>query len=180
MAMKYVAWVFGLILLCAGGAGAQGVYGVLPNYNWELYGGYTFFRFYEVPKTTVNTNGIQISAAYYFSSEPWLGAEGEIFGTFGPNPCSKFVLGSGGVRLRYRMTRGLVLWAHATVGGAHFLPQTVYGKQAGLGFEGGGGVDLNIRRTRFSYRAEGDFVGTRFFSTYQYSPKVSTGIVFHF
>ena len=35
----------------------QGVYGVKPIYPFQGYIGYTFLRFYEVPGTTVNTNG---------------------------------------------------------------------------------------------------------------------------
>jgi hypothetical protein len=44
----------------------------------------------------------------------------------------------------------------------------------------GGGVDLMPRHRRLGYRLQADMVATRFFGTYQYSPKISAGIVFKF
>jgi hypothetical protein len=46
-------------------------------------------------------------------------------------------------------------------------------------YEAGGGVDIRAR-WRLSYRIEVDMVGTHYYNTYQYSPKVTAGIVIKF
>ena len=50
--------------------------------------------------------------------------------------------------------------------------------QACVCLRSGRRVDLNIHGSRFAYRTSANLVGTRFFSTYQYSPNISAGIVF--
>ncbi len=52
--------------------------------------------------------------------------------------------------------------------------------QDGLSYEVGGGVDIPSHWRRFMYRGEVDMIGSRLYSTTQYSPKVSAGIVFEF
>ncbi len=164
----------------APGEPPQGVQGVFPSHNWQAYVGYTYVRFYEVTNHTVNENGFNVSAAYYFKD--WIAADGELVTAFGSysGATSTFVSGAGGVRLRWSMQRGPDLWVHALVGGAHATPQTPYGSQDALAYEAGGGIDINSRHTRLAYRLQADIVGTRFFSTYQYSPKISAGIVYKF
>jgi hypothetical protein len=49
-----------------------------------------------------------------------------------------------------------------------------------LAYELGGGVDINSRNSRWAYRIGADAVGSRYFNTYQFSPKVSAGIVYKF
>jgi hypothetical protein len=151
-----------------------------PPYNWELYAGYSFFDFYEVPNTTNLENGFDV-AVNYFPGAGWIGAEGDLQSTFGHQlGCiSKFVMASGGVRLRWAGPRGTQFFIHGLAGGAHYFPQTAYGGPNAFGYEGGGGVDIAHGR-RMALRAEVDAVGTRFFGTYQYSPKFSLGIVFKF
>src|SRR5271165_3774456 len=39
----------------------QDVQGVFNKYSWDVYAGYTFFRFYEVPGVNSNMNGGNIS-----------------------------------------------------------------------------------------------------------------------
>ena len=156
----------------------QGVYGVLQNFDWQLYAGYTYLRFYELPNTVLNMNGFDVSVAYYHRGG-WIAAEGAMVGAFG-SQSSKFVQGVGGARFRWSKPRAVELWAHGLVGGAHQSPQTPYGSQTAFGFEGGGGLDIHAHHRRISYRLEGDVLGTRFFSTYQYSPKASVGIVYKF
>jgi hypothetical protein len=158
----------------------QSVQGVFENYSWQAYIGYTFFRFYEVPAITQNTNGFSYGIVYYLKD--WFGVDGEFdathlnqYGTSG-----WFLYGAGGPRFRWSAPHNLEVWGHVLGGWSHFNPQTAFGTRHAPGFETGCGLDINIHHRRLAYRIEGDMIGTRFFNTYQYSPKVSTGIVFKF
>lgn len=159
----------------------QGVYGVFQSFDWQAYAGYTFLRFYEVPNITQNLNGFNVSMAYY-PQGGWIAADGELVAAFGSQAgvMSKFVQGMGGVRFRWSAPRALELWVHGLAGGSHFTPQTPYGGQSAFGYEVGGGVDLQGHHHRIAYRLQADMVGTRYFGTYQYSPKISAGIVYKF
>lgn len=159
----------------------QGVHGVYQNYSFQLYGGYTFARFYEVPKVTQTQNGFDMGAAYYFHSGTF-GADGELVALFGSalGYTSRLAFAGGGPRYRWSGPRGVELWGHALIGGAHLTPRTAYGPQGAFGYEVGGGVDVSAAHRRLAYRVEADLLGTRFFSTFQYSPKVSVGIVYKF
>jgi hypothetical protein len=158
----------------------QGVHGVYPSYYWQVYAGYTYFRFYEIPNLTANMNGFNFAVAYYF--RPWIAVDGEIMAAFasqsGVN--SRFATGMGGVRVRLPSRGGVEFWGHGLAGGAHFLPQTPFGSQNALAYEGGAGVDLNPHHGRLTYRVQGDILGTHFFGTNQASPKISVGLVYKF
>lgn len=158
-----------------------GVVGVFQNYNFQLYVGYTFLRFYKFPSHQVNTNGLDIDMTYYPEGRRF-GAEGDLTTTFGGDlhETAKFAAGLGGGRFRTGLGRGVEVWGHGLLGVSHYLPQTAFGGQTSLGYEVGGGVDINAHHTRLAYRFEADMMGTRFFSTYQYSPKFTGGIVFKF
>jgi hypothetical protein len=158
----------------------QGVQGVFENYSWEAYVGYTFLRFYEVPGVQENQNGFNFSMAWYYRD--WIAVEGEMMAAHGDiaGVSSWSLFGGGGPRLCWDAPRGLVVFGHALLGGAHLTPQTAYGTEGAFAYEVGGGVDLTARHKRWALRLEGDMLGTRYFSTYQYSPKVSAGIVFKF
>lgn len=157
------------------------VYGVRPGYSWQFYAGYTFFNFYEVPNLTNLENGFDVGLTYY-PHAGWIGAEGDLQSTFGYQAgcTSKFVLASGGLRLRWAASRGVQFFLHGLGGGAHFFPQTAFGSQNAFGYEAGGGVDVTRGYRRMGFRGEVDAVGTRFFGTYQYSPKVTIGVFFNF
>ena len=157
----------------------QDVTSVFQNYAWQLYVGYTFFRFYELPPLTENTNGFDLNMVYYFKD--WVGAEGDFSATHGSqnNISSWFAFGGGGPRFRWSARRGLELWAHALVGISHFTPQTPFGDQHALAYTFGGGVDLPFK-PRWSLRVGADAVGSQYFSTHQWSPKASVGVVFKF
>lgn len=163
------------------GALPQGVHGVYQNYSFQIYGGYTFMRFYEVPSLTQNQNGFNVGGVYYYKSG-FVGADGELLATFGTafGYHSRLAFAGGGPRFRWSGPRGLELWGHALVGGAHLTPRTAYGTQSAFGFVAGGGIDVNAHHRRIAYRAEADLLATHFFNTYQYSPQVSVGIVFKF
>ena len=160
----------------------QYVQSVHQQYAWQAYVGYTFFRFYESSHPTVheNTNGANWSIVYYWKD--WLGIDGEMSATHGDQggQSSWFLFGGGGPRFRWSGPRGLELWGHALLGGSHFTPQTPFGKQEAFAYEVGGGVDINTPKNRFALRFGADMIGSHYFSTYQYSPKVSAGLVFKF
>jgi hypothetical protein len=158
-----------------------GVIGVYENYSFQFYGGYTFLRFYEAPHHIQTRNGFDTSLAYYYHAG-WFGAEGSLLGAFGHqfNENSRFVFVGAGPRFRWAAPRAVEFFGHALVGGSHYVPQTAYGSQGAFGYEVGGGVDADAHHQRLSYRLELDMIGTRYFSTYQYSPKASVGIVWKF
>jgi hypothetical protein len=163
----------------------SGVFRVFKNYSWQIYVGYAFFRFYALPSRKENMNGIDVGLAYY-PKAPWIGADGEILaesGTFHNQnvyQSSKFTSYMGGPRLRWQGPRGIELWTHGLAGIAKFLPQTALGGQSAFSYEAGGGADLPVYHRRIAYRIEGDAVGTHFFHTYQWSPKISVGVVLKF
>jgi hypothetical protein len=158
-----------------------GVQSVFPQYNWQAYVGYTYLRFYEGGPFTKNTNGLNIAGEYY-PHTGHLGIDGEAVATFGSqaNRTLKLWAGMGGGRYRFAAPRGLEVWVHGLVGGAKFVPQTAFGGQTGLAYEVGAGVDIGAFNHRLAFRFAGDMLGTRFFSTGQYNPKVSAGIVFKY
>jgi hypothetical protein len=168
-----------LSLMPATPAAPQDVASVFETYSWQLYFGYSFFRFYELPHITQNMNGFNYGMVYYFNN--WLGAEGQFDATHGNQSgfSSWFVSGYGGPRFRWSAPRQIELWAHALIGYSHFTPQTAAGPQHALAYEFGGGADLPFH-PRWAIRVSGDAVGTRYFSTYQFSPKFSAGLVFKF
>jgi hypothetical protein len=162
--------------------GPQQVQGVYRRYAWQAYAGYTFFRFYETSHPTHNEsqNGANWSIVYYWKD--WLGIDGEMSATHGhqSNEDSWFLFGGGGPRFRWSGPRGLELWGHALFGRTHFTPQTAFGPQEAFAYEAGGGVDIGGHYKRWAIRISGDVIGSHYFSTYQFSPKVSTGFVFKF
>jgi len=162
-------------------APASLVQSVFQTYDLQAYAGYTFFRFYAEPKFTNDMNGINLGITYY-PGGGWIGVDGDFIGTFGSTPTctTKFVMASGGPRFRWLGPRGIEVWAHGLVGYSNFLPQTALGNHSAFAFQAGAGVDLNIRQQRWAIRLAGDVIGTRYFSTGQYSPKVSAGLVYKF
>lgn len=158
----------------------QQIQGVFENYSWQAYAGYTFVRFYELPKVAENQNGVNASVTWYYRE--WVGFDVEALAAHGSlaGASSWTVFVGAGPRLRWSGPRGLDVFAHALIGGAYFSPDTPYGSQGAFGYEVGGGVDLMPPHHRFGLRVEGDLLGTRFFQTNQWSPKVSAGIVYKF
>jgi hypothetical protein len=157
------------------------VYGVLQDFDFQLYAGFTYIRFYELPGATGNLDGFNVSLVYYPHASH-LGLDGEFMAAFAPQNGVGTTLdaGMGGGRFRVSGPRGIELWAHALAGGSHFSPKTPYGSEGAFAFEAGGGVDLTPSHRRFAVRVQGDLLGTYFFSTYQYNAKVSVGFVYKF
>src|ERR1700735_364851 len=158
----------------------QYVQSVYENYHWQAYVGYEYVRFFEVPKITVSANGFMYSLVYYVKD--WIALDGELNATHlhELNTGGWLLLGAGGPRFRWSGPRGVELWGHAMGGYSHLTPQTAFGNEHAPAFELGGGVDIKTSDRHISYRVEADMVGTRYFSTYQYSPKVSAGLVIKF
>ena len=159
----------------------QGVYGVVPAFNFEVYGGFSYFHFYELPGITGSLDGFNVGISYY-PKAGHLGVDGEFEAAFAPQNGVSTTLdaGLGGVKYRLLNHRGDALWVHGLVGGAHFVPLTPYGGESALAVEAGGGLDVSPKNGRLSYRIEADVLGTYFFGTYQYSPKISVGVVYKF
>jgi hypothetical protein len=157
----------------------QDVTSVFQSYAWQLYGGYTFQRFYELPGVTPNMNGFNLSVVYYWKD--WLGVDGEFAATHATqdNVSSWFLFGGAGPRFRWSAKKGIEIWAHALAGYSHFTPQTSAGLQHAFAYELGGGVDLPFKE-RWAIRLGADAMCTRYFNTSQYSPKASAGLVFRF
>ncbi len=158
----------------------QEVQGVFNKYSWDVCAGYTFYRYYEVPGVVSNMNGGNISAVYYYRD--WLGADAELMAVYGSQPGqnSWLVFGGIGPRVRYVGPKGIDLWAHIMIGGMFIDPQTPYGGQGALAGLGGVGVDLNAHHRHVALRIALDGIASRFFNTYQVSPKASVGIVYKF
>lgn len=161
------------------------VFGVFQNYSWQIYAGYSFFRFYAVggPRgITENMNGLDLGIVYFVPKVTWIGIEGQYVGTWGSlfNHGSQFDLGMGGARFRWSIPLGMVIWAHGLGGRTTFIPQTAFGGQNAWAYEVGGGLDIGGHARRWGYRVEADWVGTRYFGTYQNSPRISAGIVFKY
>ena len=164
-----------------GAGGNQPIYGIMPDYNWQVYGGVSYARFYEAPGLASNLAGFDFAVAYYPHIR-WIAGEGDISATFGSQSgeSADLVTAMGGVKVRWPADSGTNFWVHGLAGTAYQSPKTVYGGQHAFSYEFGAGADLAVRRSRVSYRIEADIVGTFFFGTYQYSPKVTAGIVYRF
>jgi hypothetical protein len=158
----------------------QDVQGVFNKYSWDVYAGYTFFRFYEVPGTVSNMNGGNISAVYYYRD--WLGADAEVAAMYGSQPGqnSWLVFGGIGPRFRYVGPKGIDVWTHVMIGGVWITPQTPFGGQGALAGLAGVGVDLNAHHRHVALRVAIDGIASRCCNTYQISPKASVGIVYKF
>lgn len=158
----------------------QGVQGVFVKYDYDVSVGYTFMRFYEVPGDTLNGNGFNVSGVYWYRD--WFGVDGEFFAVYSrqTNVDSWVAVAGAGPRVRWVRPRGLDLWAHALIAGSYLAPKSPYGGEGAIAGVVGVGVDLNAHHRHIAYRFAVDGLATRFFGTYQISPKASAGVVFKF
>lgn len=174
--MKKYVLIAGLVLLFAASGMAQTAGGVHPDVSPLQIGvDYTFVRLYEVPNTTLNSNGFNATAVYY---KDWYGAEGDFTGAYGSQAgqSTQLYFGGGGLRLRLPNTYSFEPWVHGVLGYTHLSPQPSFGADQAFGYKVGGGVDINPHRSRIGYRVSANLFGTHFFHTYQLSPEVSVGI----
>jgi hypothetical protein len=168
-----------LSLAPAPAAPPQDVTSVFQSYAWQVYGGYTYTRFFELPSITQNMNGFNLNVVYYWKD--WLGVDGEFAATHATqdNVSSWLLFGGGGPRFRWSAKKGVEVWAHALAGYSHFTPQTPAGVQHAFAYELGGGVDLPFKE-RWAIRLGGDALCTTYFNTHQFSPVAHAGLVFRF
>ncbi|MGH9572027.1 MAG: hypothetical protein ACRD40_00640 [Candidatus Acidiferrales bacterium] len=158
----------------------QEIEGVFPSYFWQASVGFTYTRFYEVPGTVLSTSGFNGSMAYYV--KPRVAAEGVIDAGVGKQvgQSAQSVFTGGGLRVSASQSDTLTFWIHGDAGEAHFSPKTSFGGENAFGYQAGAGVDVSPRHHKLAYRLGVDIMGTSFFGTYQFSPKVSAGIVYKF
>jgi hypothetical protein len=155
--------------------------------KWQLTFGYQFNRVNMLGKP-FDTNGLNISTVRYFSKR--FGAEAQAgvgFGNTGTttvpaNLTAMSLFGGAGPRLALRGRGRIEPWVHALVGmeHIHFSQKAgLLGNNTALAGLGGGGVDLRLTM-RTTVRAEGDWLGSRFFSADQRHFQVVAGLVFNF
>ena len=155
------------------------VYGNRDDYRWQIGLGVEVYRFQSniINATLVGTN---TTVSYYTNG--WLAVEGDIVTGFAPainvNEHVKYFGGGGGVRVGARRNR-FEPWAHGLVGGAHLQPQTAGGSRSSLSVQAGIGLDYRLH-SRFSVRAETDWVYTTLFNQTQNNYQANLSLVFHF
>jgi hypothetical protein len=155
--------------------------------DWQVAICYQYNRI-NMAGVPYNANGLNTSLVRFFGN--WFALEGQLglgFGTTAaatvpPSLTAKSVFVGGGARLAHRGHGRIKPWVHGVVGMEYFrFSQTagLLGSNKGLGGVGGGGVDVRLG-PRTSFRAEADWLGTRFFSANQGHFQVVTGLVFNF
>jgi len=155
--------------------------------TWQLAIGYQLNGDSLIPGRRFRTHGYNVSAVRYFND--WFGAEAQIgfgFGNTGqatvpPNLTAKSVFFGGGPRIAFRNDSRWEPWGHGVVGLFHFrFTQTAtLGSNSTLGWLAGGGLDYHMN-DRWAIRAQGDYLGTRFFGTNHRNYQVVSGIVLNF
>ena len=155
------------------------VYGGRDDYRWQLGLSLTLVRF-NSSVFNANAIGIKTSVAYFLNE--WLGVEGNITAAFSLATIGtdhvKVVIYGGGPKVAWRQRRWEP-WLHGILGGAHLQPQTSAGTRSSYAIEAGGGADYRWN-PHLSFRAEGNYLRTGFFSQSQNNFQISGGAVLHF
>ncbi len=149
------------------------------SYPWQVSVGYEYVRANALGPG-VNLNGFHTSLTRF--SRNWLGLEAAVGAAWGHTPDSqtvKFLWYGGGPRVAFYRQAKITPWVHGLFGGAHLFPQTALGSTTAFSYLAGGGVDVKLS-PHVSWRVQGDFVGTRFFSQWQSNGQVSGGLVLNF
>jgi hypothetical protein len=156
------------------------IFGDRDDYRWQLGVGFEYFRF-QSNAFDSNMLGLNTTLTYY--TNDWFGVEGDVVTVFSPDTVSannhgKLFGGAGGFRIGGRRAKWEP-WAHALVGGTHLQPQTAYGSRNAIMAIAGVGVDYRVH-ARLSFRGEGDYVYTGYFSQSQSNFQIIGGVVLHF
>ena len=156
-------------------------YGGEDDYRWSVGFSYAYVHFSSTPISGTSLNGIHTSVTYAVNR--WFGVEGAVTAagsarTISANEHVKFALYGGGPRFTYRSEHWQP-WVHVIVGGSHLQPQTSMGGRDSIGYMAGGGYDCRYS-PRFSFRFQGDWMGTRYFGETQSNFQIVSGVVFHF
>jgi len=155
------------------------IYGGRDDYRWQLSLGATWLRF---RSSVFNASAIGVQTAVTYFLNDWLGVEGNVTAAFAPtilqNEHVKLAVYGGGVKIAWRQKRWEP-WMHGIFGGAHEQPQIAGQTRSSYSIQGGGGADYRWN-PRVSFRLEGDYVRTAFFSKSQNNFQLTGAIVFHF
>ena len=155
------------------------VYGGRDDYRWQLGLSLAWVRF-NSSQFNANAIGVKTSVAYFLNE--WLGVEGSVTTAFSPSTVGanhvKVLIYGGGPKVAWRQKRWEP-WLHAIFGGAHEQPQTAGHSRNSYGILAGGGADYRWN-PHLSFRAEGNYVRTGFFSQSQNNFELAGGAVLHF
>ena len=152
------------------------LYQPLTPTPWQLAAGYQYQHLNPVGQT-IHTNGYNVDVTRFLND--WVGLEGTAimgFGSASTGTLTKTLFIGGGIHAAINQYGRFEPWVHGLVGLEHI--RDVRGT-SGFGFIGGGGVDYKIL-PRLYWRAQGDFVGTRFNGFMQSGYSIGTGVVLNF
>jgi hypothetical protein len=154
-------------------------FGDRDDYRWQLGVGVEYFRF---QSNIINASMVGLNTTVTYFTNSWFALEGNVVTGFAPEVYDrehvKLFGGAGGIRVGGRRARWEP-WGHALVGGAHLQPQTAGNSRNALMAQAGIGVDYRVH-SRLSFRVEGDWVYTTFFSQTQNNFQGVAGAVLHF
>jgi hypothetical protein len=155
------------------------LYGGRDDYRFQLGLGANWIRF---RSSIFNASAVGILTSLTYYTNDWFAIEGNVSTGFAPtifqNEHVKVLVYGAGPKIAWRQKRWEP-WLHAIIGGAHEQPQTAAGGRNAFALQAGGGVDYRYN-PRVSFRLQGDYVRTSFFSQSQNNFQLSGGIVFHF
>ncbi len=155
------------------------LYGGRDDYRWQLGIAASWLRF---RSSVFNANAIGINTSVVYFTNDWFGVEGNITAVFAStifaNEHVKITTYGAGPKIARRQKQWEP-WLHAIFGGAHEQPQVIGQGRNSYAIKAGGGGDYRWN-PRISFRLEGDYVRTGFFSQSQNSFQIAGGVVFHF
>jgi hypothetical protein len=155
------------------------VFGSRDDYRWQLGIGLEFFRF---RSNLINASMVGENTTLTYFTNDWFAVEGSLLTAFAPTIYDrehvKYFSGAAGIRIGSRRARWEP-WGHGEVGMGHLQPQTAGNSRNALTALAGIGVDYRVH-SRLSFRVEGDWVYTKFFSQNQNNFQGVAGIVLHF
>jgi len=149
------------------------------DYNLELALGVSIIRF---SSSVYDATGVGFHSAAAFFFNNWLAIEGAVSSGFAPtifaNEHVKILTYGAGPKISLGRQR-IEPWVHVLAGGIHAMPQTALGGKNGFQVTAGAGADYGLN-PRLSVRLEGDYVGSRLFSTWQNNFQGIVAFVIHF
>jgi len=187
---RIIAIVFSLFVLVSAG------HGQVPSGN--VFVGYSYMSAPLVSSSRTNLNGWNGSVEGKVL--PFIGLVADFSGHYGSvplavNPTCTAVIGGTCSTLsastniysflfgpRVSVSVGKVRpFAHALIGAAHMSENSslLSGSDTSFAYALGGGLDYHLIPL-ISWRVQGDFLQTRFFSNTQNNVRISTGIAVHF
>jgi opacity protein-like surface antigen len=175
---------------------ATAAYAQIPSGN--VFVGYSYMNAGLVSGNRSNLNGWNASVEGKFL--PFLGIVGDFSGHYGsadlaPNPACTGIIGTPCKGLsantdiysflfgpRVSVSVGKVRpFAEALLGASHLIASSsgISNSDTSFAYALGGGLDYHLIPL-ISWRVQGDFLQTRFFSNTQDNVRISTGLVIHF